>query len=110
MSDESIIHVLDRVVAVPAAVIELARIAAYISNKVSPLIIGMTLVVQLAAFFCFLQSAKAQAELNRDNFVLWHYLWHCYPLTASLVIATDSYQRKFRIRHFTPKVVEPKFD
>lgn len=108
MTDESIFHFLDRAMATPAAVLEVTRIGAYLANKVAPSIIAATLVTALTSIYCFCQSAKAQAELDRDGFVVWHYLWHCYPLAASLVVLTENYLRQYQVRPIVPKSVQLK--
>jgi hypothetical protein len=110
MTDDSIIHVMDRAMATPAAAIEVGRVMAYVANNVSSLMIIATLVVELTAMYCFLQSAKAQADLNRDNFVFWHFSWHCYPLVASLLVSAEFYQRQFEIRRLDLKLVESKVE
>lgn len=108
MTDESIFHFLDRAMATPAAVLEVTRIGAYLANNVAPSIIAATLVTALTSIYCFCQSAKAQAELDRDGFVVWHYLWHCYPLAASLVVLTENYLRQYQVRPIVPKSVQLK--
>jgi hypothetical protein len=108
MSDESIVHVLDRAMATPAAVLEVTRMFAYLTNDVSGSIIAATLATSLASMYCFCQSAKAQAELDRDGFVVWHYFWHCYPLAASLIVLADSYLRQYQVRPIAPKSVQLK--
>lgn len=110
MTDESIIHVMDRAMATPAAVMEGCRVMAYVANNVSSLMIFATIVVEMIAIYCFLQSAKAQADLHRDNFVFWHFSWHCYPLLASLLVVADFYQRQFEIRRLDPKSLECKVE
>jgi hypothetical protein len=110
MTDDSILHVMDRAMATPAAAMEACRIISYVTNNVSWLIIAATIVVELAAVYCFVQSAKAQADMHRDNFVFWHFCWHCYPLVASLLVASEFYQRQFEIRRLEPKSVEYKLE
>jgi hypothetical protein len=108
MTDESIFHVLDRGMATPAAILEVTRMGAYLTNDVAHSIIAATLVTALTSIYCFCQSAKAQAELNRDGFVVWHYLWHCYPLAASLVVLTEYYLRQYQVRPIVPKSAQLK--
>mmetsp|Transcript_19041 Transcript_19041/g.31594 ORF Transcript_19041/g.31594 Transcript_19041/m.31594 type:complete len:204 (-) Transcript_19041:1266-1877(-) len=89
MSENSIYHVLDRMLATPAAVVEVTRLIAYVSNGVSYRIIAATILAQIAAMYCFTRSAMAQADMDRDAFVMWHYLWHVYPLVASVVMLVE---------------------
>jgi hypothetical protein len=89
MSDDSVYHVLDRMFAVPAAGLELFRLIAYLYNGVSPRIILVTACLEVLAVSCYIQSTLAQAELDRDAFVMWHYLWHLYPILASVVVWTE---------------------
>jgi hypothetical protein len=86
MSDDSVFHVLDRMGAVPAAGLEVFRLVAYIYNGVSTRIILTTACLEVLASSCYIQSTLAQAVLDRDAFVMWHYLWHMYPILASIVI------------------------
>ena len=110
MTDDSILHVLDRAMATPAAAMEACRIMAYLTNNVSSLVILATVAVELTAVYCFVQSAKAQADVHRDNFVFWHFCWHCYPLVASLLVVSEFYQRQFEIRRLEPKSLECKLE
>jgi uncharacterized membrane protein len=122
MTDDSAYHVLDRMVALPAAAFEDARIIAYIGNGVSYNIIAATILVQVAAMYCFCRSAMAQAELDRGEFVFWHYLIfivcaillhylrlfrrnHIYPIAVSLVVFADYYQRRYQFRQMAQKSV-----
>jgi hypothetical protein len=98
MTDESIAHVLDRAIAVPAALLELGKLFAYIGNKVPNQVIAFAFLLQIFAVYFFLQSTKAQAAIHRDDFVRWHFLWHCYPLAASSLAVFDFYQREFEVR------------
>jgi hypothetical protein len=108
MTDDSIYHVLDRMVALPAAAFEVARIIAYIGNGVSYNIIAATILVQVAAVYCFCRSAMAQAELDRGEFVVWHFWWHVYPIAVSLVVFADYYQRRYQVRQVARKSVSWK--
>lgn len=89
MTDDSIYHVLDRMLATPAALVEIVRLFAAFCNGVYFPIIVARMVIGAAAVFCFTQSAIAQADLNRDAFISWHYLWHMYPILASLLVWID---------------------
>jgi hypothetical protein len=51
MTDESIIHVMDRAMATPAAVIEVCRVISYVANNVSSLMIFATIVVEMTAIY-----------------------------------------------------------
>ena len=108
MTDDSAYHVLDRMVALPAAAFEVARIIAYIGNGVSYNIIAATILVQVAAVYCFCRSAMAQAELDRGEFVVWHFWWHVYPIAVSLVVFADYYQRRYQVRQVARKSVSWK--
>lgn len=84
-------HVLDRMLATPAALAEVVRIGAYLINGVSYKTIALFAAFDALAIYCFCQSAMAQAALDRDGFVTWHYLWHMFPLCASCAMCAETY-------------------
>jgi len=56
-----------------------------------PLLIVLYGVAIVLAIAAFLQSTKAQSNLDRDAFVYWHTVWHLYPLVVSSIVLFDFY-------------------
>ena len=90
MSNDSIVHVLDRITATPAMGLEVGKLVSMLYHGDDG---RLTVILYLSAIFMALysfgQSQLAQQTVNRDAFVLWHTLWHLYPIVASIIIAMD---------------------
>jgi hypothetical protein len=56
--------------------LELSKVWVMIQNKVKPFVVLAYGLAGLFAIYCFAQSQDAQSRLDRDDFVLWHNLWH----------------------------------
>jgi len=105
MTNDSYWHVADRCFALPLMTMEVLKLVlmcreswrGYMENKTNPnaampLWLCMMYVAATAfAVFSFVQSTLAQDRLKRDEFVVWHNLWHAYPLVASSIVLFDFY-------------------
>merc|ERR1719384_1177496 len=92
MSEDSLFHVIDRCMATTAVLMEVLRQITFIQSSLvsrSPLVAAASAVVFLFGIYCFCQSSIAQKNMNRDAFVLWHFLWHKCPLVASVILLVD---------------------
>lgn len=76
MSNESVVHVLDRLTATPATAMEAAKLVFLLNNGTPwPTVMANGLLL-IGALLCFGQSQVAQSRVDRDGFVFWHTLWH----------------------------------
>lgn len=75
MDQDSIFHVLDRFAALTSAMLELCRIFDLL-HIAKPSIATLYVGISVAGVLSFLRSQEAQAIQDRDNFVLFHNLWH----------------------------------
>lgn len=92
MSEDSLFHVIDRCMATTAVLMEVLRQITFIQSSLasrSLLVAAASAVVFLFGIYCFYQSSLAQKNMNRDAFVLWHFLWHKCPLVASVILLVD---------------------
>lgn len=108
MTNDSIIHILDRALATPACIIELSRLIAYYYNGIAFFWVFSQLVMLLSSLYCFMQSAKAHAALERDDFVFWHHLWHLYPLAASALLFALQYDERHVVSQIAIRRLPPK--
>jgi hypothetical protein len=89
MNNDSIVHVLDRLTATPAVMLEIGKLATMARHGERPLTMTLYGMSILLALFAFGQSQVAQANVDRDGFVLWHTIWHMYPVVAMGIILID---------------------
>eukprot|EP00543_Licmophora_paradoxa_P005112 CAMPEP_0202448170 /NCGR_PEP_ID=MMETSP1360-20130828/6979_1 /ASSEMBLY_ACC=CAM_ASM_000848 /TAXON_ID=515479 /ORGANISM="Licmophora paradoxa, Strain CCMP2313" /LENGTH=195 /DNA_ID=CAMNT_0049065611 /DNA_START=964 /DNA_END=1551 /DNA_ORIENTATION=+ len=101
MSNDSIWHVIDRFLAAPALLLEFGRWATMLfappykdgTPQVSNTVCALYFIALLLAVYFYSQSQRAQQQLDRDGFVVWHTLWHCYPILASAIMLVDYYSK-----------------
>ena len=90
MSNDSIVHVLDRITATPAMGLEVGKLVTMIYHGEEG---RLTVILYVSAIFMALysfgQSQIAQQNVNQDAFVVWHTLWHLYPIAASIIVIMD---------------------
>jgi len=81
MTNSSVIHVIDRCLALPNCAVEILKI--YMSYK---FVRTETFVIHavglLCALYAFMKSQEAQSNLDADGFIFWHNTWHIIPLTT----------------------------
>lgn len=82
-------HVLDRLTATPAMMLEMWKLATMAFHGERPFTMALYVIAILMALYTFGQSQLAQANVDRDGFVLWHTLWHMYPIVATLIVLMD---------------------
>jgi len=90
MTNDSMVHVMDRFMAVSMMILNSWKIHALFFH-VRP----GTFCTQLAAFsfaaFAFLNSQDAQESHDTDGFVFWHNAWHVYPIHVILIEIYDNF-------------------
>jgi len=90
VTNDSVFHVMDRILAVPMTIFELGKIIA-----LYPHTRGGTFFCYLSFFvfaiYSFLQSQAAQSDVERERFIFWHSMWHFFPLKVSALMLFDVY-------------------
>jgi hypothetical protein len=99
MTSDSIFHVLDRAVAVPALVLEVVKLAAMFYHREQRWILTLYSLSLALAMYSYTQSQVTQANVDRDGFVLWHSLWHIYPIMVCAILAFDRHLLSFYAIH-----------
>jgi hypothetical protein len=89
MNNDSMFHVLDRLTAAPAMMLEMGKLATMAFHGERPVTMALYALAILMALYAFGQSQVAQAKVDRDGFVLWHTLWHMYPILAIAIVLAD---------------------
>mmetsp|Transcript_13137 Transcript_13137/g.19365 ORF Transcript_13137/g.19365 Transcript_13137/m.19365 type:complete len:227 (-) Transcript_13137:251-931(-) len=89
MTNDSIFHPLDRVVAITSMAFEAYKIATLpATNK---FVVQAYVMAAILALCAFSKSQAAQEQLDRDGFVFWHTMWHMYPIVGSVIALVDYY-------------------
>jgi hypothetical protein len=85
---ENFVHVIDRFSAIPGVVMELWKLRHMIphSKLITTVIYSFNLGLALTAF---LQSQHYQSEHDVNGFLIWHSIWHLYPLVCSVIMSMD---------------------
>lgn len=81
MTNNSLIHVFDRLLAMPNFIIETLKILYSYNFVRSETFLISVSCLPLACFF-FLKSSEAQVAQDVDGFIFWHNMWHLIPLTT----------------------------
>jgi hypothetical protein len=76
MNHDSIYHVIDRFVAVPAMSLEIWKVVCLWRYGSHVTTAAIYTVFTITAVYAFLQSQHAQSIQDVDGFVMWHNLWH----------------------------------
>ncbi len=88
MTNDSIVHVVDRFMAVTNLTLQIWKITA-ISFYGRPKHFYCQLSAVTFAIFCFMNSQDAQEAQDMDGFVFWHNCWHIYPIVCICIEVTD---------------------
>lgn len=88
MTNESMVHVVDRFMACLNVAFFAWRLSAFYFNA-RPAIFFSSLAASTFALFSFMNSQDAQESRDRDAFVFWHNLWHLYPFQCILIESYD---------------------
>ena len=76
MDQDSIVHVLDRSLAVPLVMTEIWRIVSVWRHAWHPGLPAVATAMFAAAVYSFLCSQQAQSEYDVASFITWHNRWH----------------------------------
>jgi hypothetical protein len=100
MSNDSIFHVLDRATAAPAMLLEIGKLATMVYYGERRITLVLYFLATSFALFSYAQSQLAQSMVDREAFVLWHTMWHMYPILASVIIAVDRHVISSFVIHY----------
>jgi len=84
MANDSIYHVIDRLMAVTNLLLYAVKLAAYFWHARTSIILSQTLAMMIT-IMCFMNSQKAQIMQNTEGFCFWHSLWHLGVLFSTFV-------------------------
>lgn len=90
MTDESIWHNIDRVMACFLFSLECTKLVVMCPHT-RPMIYASYLACFSIAVFCFMGSQAAQVSMDPDGFIWWHNGWHCYPILATSTRLVEMY-------------------
>ena len=93
MTDESIWHNIDRVMACFLFLLEVTKLLV-MRPHTRPMIYAAYLACCSIAVFCFMNSQAAQVSMDTDGFIWWHNGWHCYPILATSTRLVEMYLDK----------------
>mmetsp|Transcript_10807 Transcript_10807/g.16074 ORF Transcript_10807/g.16074 Transcript_10807/m.16074 type:complete len:245 (-) Transcript_10807:109-843(-) len=89
MTNESIWHVLDRLLASPMSILTLAKLVC--THWYMPSIFAFVLDFLAFGFaiMSFTFSQLAQSNHDQEGFIFWHNCWHLYPILKIALFLTD---------------------
>lgn len=90
MTNDSMIHVVDRVMASVNFALRSWHIAVMYFN-IRPSMFYLNLAALSFAAFSFMNSQDAQESLDVEGFYFWHNCWHMYPLICIPLELVDKY-------------------
>mmetsp|Transcript_699 Transcript_699/g.1010 ORF Transcript_699/g.1010 Transcript_699/m.1010 type:complete len:297 (-) Transcript_699:710-1600(-) len=90
MTNDSLWHAVDRFMATPLMAFEVLKIVAMYPHVRTGTYVAYVLAC-CAAVASFLNSQMAQSAHDADSFVIWHNMWHAYPLVGSVIMMFDLY-------------------
>ena len=88
MTNDSIWHSVDRLLATPLLLLEMWKVYA-MYRHVRPITFVCYSSALAVAVAAFVRSQEAQTSYDTAGFVLWHSVWHVYPLAAAAIMACD---------------------
>ena len=93
MTDESVWHTIDRVMACGLFVLECTKLVV-MRPHTRPVIYASYLACCGVAVYCFMSSQAAQVAMDPGGFICWHNGWHCYPILATSTRLVEMYLDK----------------
>jgi len=90
MTNDSIHHVLDRFLACPLTFLELCKIITMYQHLHTSTFL-LYFVAFVFALFSFARSQLAQSRYDSHGFLVWHSLWHMYPIVATAISFYDKH-------------------
>lgn len=91
MEDDSVVHVLDRGLAMIGMLLELMKVCLLWRHQRKGFFCHVYTLLCLWAIYNFGQSQHAQSIQDADGFIWYHNFWHTYPLLAFLWTGYDYY-------------------
>jgi len=88
MTNDSIIHVIDRFMAVINTTLQSLRITLFYLYA-RPRIFILNLMAFIFAIFSFMKSQDSQQSHDVEGFIFWHNMWHCCPLLGIMIDVYD---------------------
>ena len=90
MNKSSIVHAVDRFLALPLCLLELLKIISILKySKQEKHFLWAYSTAFCIAIYSFIQSQSAQTQKDLDGFIFWHCMWHMYPLLAIGIVSIE---------------------
>jgi len=90
MTNDSVVHVIDRFSAVILVVAEISKII-WMYSFMKSAVFGTYSLALLLAIGSFIKSQECQSRLDTQGFIFWHCCWHLYPIAVAIIVFVDTH-------------------